>query len=195
MTRLFVNVYTDKNEARNAELVECLAANKESFDEVIEIHGRPTFREYFEKINEVAEEDDISIVANLDIIFEIESYHLIKYNIKNNQVYALSRWDLDGDGVAVHFDREDSQDAWCFKGKVKIPSDCDFEMGRCGCDNAIADRLAKAGYTVLNPSNDIITLHLHTSKIRNYDRSTTVLPPYLLIKPHHLNENPIYRTV
>lgn len=195
MTRLFVNVYTDKNEARNAELVECLAANKKSFDEVVEIHGRPTYREYFEKINEVADDDDISIVSNLDIVFEIGSFHMINGYLKANEVYALSRWDLKKSGNIEHFDRDDSQDVWCFRGKVTIPNDCDFGTGRAGCDNAIADRLAKAGYKVLNPSKDIMTLHIHTSEVRNYNRSTVVPPPYLLIKPHHINENPIYRTV
>jgi hypothetical protein len=195
MTRLFVNVYTDKNEARNAELVECLAANKESFDEVVEIHGRPTYREYFEKINEVAQDDDISIVSNLDIVFEIGSFHMINGYLKANEVYALSRWDLKKSGDIVHFDRDDSQDAWCFRGKVTIPNDCDFGTGECGCDNAIADRLEKAGYRVLNPSKDIMTLHIHTSEVRNYTRKDTISPPYLLVKPHHINENPIYRTV
>jgi hypothetical protein len=189
MIRLFINTYTDKNEARNKELEKCYAINQEVFglENVISFNFRLPFSDFFAMINLVAQKDDISIIANSDIYFDT-LYGI--GNLKENEVYALSRW--DGNHL---YDREDSQDAWVFKGKIKTVANCNFGLGIPGCDNAIAERLQRAGYTVLNPSKSIKTIHLHSSNIRNYDRRTTVPKPYLLIKPHYLNEDPSYRSI
>jgi hypothetical protein len=189
MIRLFINKYTDKHIARNRELKKCFSFNENVFgvDNVISFNSRLSFSDFFSQINLLAEESDISIIANSDIYFE--SLDELK-TIKGNEVYALSRW--DGNTL---YDREDSQDAWVFRGKIKPIPDCNFGLGIPGCDNAIAERLQRAGYTVLNPSKSIKTIHLHSSNIRNYDRKTTVPKPYLLIKTHLLNENPSYRII
>jgi hypothetical protein len=135
----------------------------------------------------LAEESDISIIANSDIYFEsLDHFEMIK----ENEVYALSRWDGN-----ILYDHDDSQDAWVFRGQIKPIEDSYFSLGIPGCDNAIAERIARAGYTVLNPSRSIKSIHLHSSNIRNYDRKTTVAKPYLLIKPHYINETTTYRSV
>jgi len=191
MIRLFTNKYTDKNPVRNKELEKCFVNNFELFGPfgLITYDSRLPFSDFFAIINLSVEENDISIIANSDIYFE--SLKELK-TIKGNEVYALSRW--DGNTL---YDREDSQDAWVFRGKIKPIPDCNFGLGVPGCDNAIAERLHRAGYTVLNPSKSIKAIHLHSSNIRNYDRRTTVPKPYLLIKPHYLNEtkNPSHRFI
>jgi hypothetical protein len=189
MIRLFINTYTDKNEARNKELEKCYAINQEVFglENVISFNFRLTFSDFFAMINLVAQKDDISIIANSDIYFDT-LYGI--GNLKENEVYALSRW--DGNTL---YDREDSQDAWVFRGKIKPIPDCNFGLGVPGCDNAIAERITRSGYTVLNPSKSIKAMHLHSSNIRNYDHRTVVSKPYLLIKPHYLNETPSHRSI
>ena len=191
MIRLFINKYTDKNPARNKELEKCFAFNQDLFgpENVITFNSRLPFSDFFAMINLVAQKDDISIIANSDIYFDT-LYGI--GNLKENEVYALSRWDRN-----LLYDREDSQDAWVFRGRIKPVPDCDFGLGIPGCDNAIAERLQRAGYTVLNPSKSIKAIHLHSSNIRNYDSRTTVPKPYLLIKPHLLNEtkNTSYRSI
>jgi hypothetical protein len=189
MIRLFINKYTDKNPARNRELEKCFLKNQDLFiwSNVIYFDSRLPFSDFFAMVNLCADEKDISIIANSDIYFE--SLDELK-TIKGNEVYALSRW--DGNTL---YDHEDSQDAWVFRGKIKPIPDCNFGLGIPGCDNAIAERLQRAGYTVLNPSKSIKAIHLHSSNIRNYDRRTTVPKPYLLIKPHFLNETPINRII
>jgi hypothetical protein len=187
MIRLFINKYTDKNPARNKELEKCFVNNFELFGPfgLITYDSRLTFSDFFAMINLSVEENDISIIANSDIYFE--SLKELK-TIKGNEVYALSRW--DGNTL---YDREDSQDAWVFRGKIKPIPDCNFGLGIPGCDNAIAERISRSGYTVLNPSKSIKAIHLHSSNIRNYGHRTVVSKPYLLIKPHYLNEDPLYR--
>lgn len=194
MTRLFVNTYTDANPERNAELVYCLAENKKVFDEVVEIEGRPTYMEYFSMINAVAKQGDISVIANLDIVIDEENLKLIEKNLRNDECYALSRWDKIGDR-AIHFDRWDSQDFWAFNGKVKSVDRCEIRQAVAGIDNAIAERLNAAGYIVLNPSKDIKTIHHHETGVRNYNPKEKTARPYLLVTPHHLGEYPQYRKI
>jgi hypothetical protein len=190
MIRLFINQYTDKNPARNKELEKCFTINQNyfGFENVITFNTRLPFSDFFAIVNLCSEENDISIIANSDIYFEGLSGI---DNIQGNEVYALSRW--DGNTL---YDHEDSQDAWVFRGKIKPIPDCNFGLGIPGCDNAIAERLHRAGYTVLNPSKSIKAIHLHSSNIRNYNRRTMVVPkPYLLIKPHFLDETPSHRFI
>jgi hypothetical protein len=189
MIRLFINKYTDKNPARNRELEKCYALNQQLFgpENVITFNSRLPFSDFFAMINLCAEETDISIIANSDIYFESVKDVTA---IKENEVYALSRW--DGNTL---YDHEDSQDAWIFRGIIKEVSHCNFGLGIPGCDNAIAERISRSGYTVLNPSKSIKAIHLHSSNIRNYDRRTTVPKPYLLIKPHFLGEAPVNRYI
>lgn len=161
----------------------------------IEIDTRPTYSDYFKLINGVTAEADINIIANTDIYFDEENIELIKNNIKPNQCYALSRWNIEADGSSKLFDRPDTADTWVFVGPVKNIMDCNFTMGIPGCDNAIAYRLKKE-YVVKNPARDIKSYHQHLSGVRNYlGTQERVLPPYYLISPHHLNGNSFARTV
>ena len=195
MTRLFVSPYTDENQERNDELVYCLTENKKVFDEVIELEGWPTYSDYFKKINEVTKEDDVSVIANLDILFTEECLRQIEDSLKSNECYALSRWDKQPDGSLIHFNRSDSQDCWIVKGKPKDVPNCDFTAAKAGCDNAIAERLNSAGYIVLNPSKDIKTIHVHLSQVRNYNPKIKTERPYLLVLPHRIGEQSTYRTI
>ena len=46
---------------------------------------------------------------------------------------------------------QDPQDAWLYKAPLEVDySKLEFELGMLGCDNAIAHRLASAGYKVIN---------------------------------------------
>lgn len=157
----------------------------------IAFHGRPKFSHFFTLINKVTKDDDINIIANTDIYFDDENIELIK-NIRPEECYALARWDIYFDGKAQHFNRRDTADVWIFKGKIKNIPDCDFTLGLPGCDNAICERIQRAGYVVKNPSKDIRSYHLHLSGVRNYDRKVVVPKPYLLITPHSLIEPNIF---
>jgi hypothetical protein len=208
MTNLLVNFYIDKNEARNLELETCFIENlnNKSIDKIIMFseqddfnkansrfnlskvisiitNKRPTYNDYFILTNE----EDINIIANLDIIIPEETVNNSKNYLNNNTCLALSRWDLINK-TAVHFNRIDSQDTWVFKGKVPCIKGADFSLGIAGCDNSIAYLLEANGYNVINPSKTLKTIHLHESNIRNYINdlgkvTETIPPPYKLVMP------------
>jgi hypothetical protein len=45
--------------------------------------------------------------------------------------------------------------------------DCDFEIGMLGCDNAIADRINRAGYKLMNKAIEYKLLHIDMIKGKN----------------------------
>lgn len=180
---LFVQVYDCGNEERQKELDACYRLNHKFkyFHKVFTITERLTYRELFELTKEY--DDCINVIANSDIFFD----ETILYSrfIQPDECYALSRWDYRPDGVAVLFDRKDSQDAWVFNGAVKHTHHSDFYLGTAGCDNRIAWELKAAGYKVLNPSKLIHAIHLHNSEYRTYSVTNKVPEPYYFIVPHN----------
>jgi hypothetical protein len=163
--------------------------------EYITIGHRPTYADFFSSINEKTGWGDINIIANSDIYFD----HTLEFvkNIRLDQCYALTVYNVKANLVREFMNRPDSQDVWIFKGFIaerKI-KDCAFTLGKRGCDNAIADRIKNAGYHILNPSFTIKAIHVHLSNKRNYDTDLSnnddIVPrPYLLLEPVALPVHP-----
>lgn len=150
--------------------------------------ARPTFNNYFKFTEEYPK--DINIIANKDIIIDSESLIKLKSWHWGNYCLALSRWDFVDSMLdakkAVHYNLPDSQDTWILKGSFKQLKDANFGLGIAGCDNKIA-LLLEEYYTVINPSIDIKTYHLHLSNVRNYTNIVghaieRIPPPYRLIQ-------------
>jgi hypothetical protein len=187
--RLLQNFYFDSNLERQKEIEECFTRNcsLKKLDLFIPIYSsqRLTFEDFFSRINLISSDDDINIIANSDIYFD-STIELAK-KIKSNECFALSRWDIQSDGSAQHFNRSDSQDVWIFRGQIKNVS-ANFFLGYRGCDNRLAFEISRAGYKVSNPSLSIKTYHLHLTGIRNYNLSNEFLvsDPYLQLPPSNL---------
>jgi len=199
---VYYNYYITSNIERNEELQFCidmLISNEEidniylivDEDTKVEFHNdkiaiivinhRPTFNNFFEQINNYTDDTDVNIIINSDCFILEDSILKIKNNICDTEAWILSRKELISPISFSWIDRMDatgSQDAWCVKGKVK-ELDADFMMGLLGCDNKIAYLLYTAGYIVLNPSNDIIVYHYHTTQLRTYDENGRLPTPYL----------------
>jgi hypothetical protein len=125
------------------------------------------FKDVFEYANEHLH-GKIVAVCNLDIFFDPNSpwEKLNTYLPEHNMVLCLSRHEFDGGNKATRdpslqvIGYANSQDAWVFKAPLFIPSEqCDFELGRPGCDNAIAHRIKTAKYLPFNPSNEYRIFH------------------------------------
>jgi hypothetical protein len=171
----------------------CLLAESDDVDQgrrtvVRAIRRRPTYADYFEWINDVAGADDISIVANADIYFDSTIAAAERGLPDSRTAFALARWDMDSSGVFRVRNRNDSQDSWVFRGKVRRVT-ADFPIGVPRCDNRIAAELEIAGYTVRNPSFSIRSYHLHTAERTDYptgQRDGYVDPPYRYLWPENL---------
>lgn len=198
--KLFINYFIDGDQKRHEEILTCLRKNSENsyitkiycvsdvpcdipdynkLEQII-IHERPTYNVFFELINSLSPYNDICILANSDIYFDSTLQEVNR--METNEVYALCRWEDKPEGISF-LNRWDSQDAWIFKGNIR-KMDADFTQGLPGSDNAIADRLSRAGYIVRNPSLTVKTYHLHNSGIRHYDLNSKAPMPYKMITPH-----------
>jgi hypothetical protein len=146
------------------------------------IAGRPLYEDYFRWINELACPDDISIIANTDIWFD-NSIGVVARALRKDECFALARW--DGDGLR---DRNDSQDSWIFRGKVKDVVG-NFPSGVPRCDGRILYELQTAGYRVRNPAFSVKTHHVHAGERAEYPKENLphfVAPPYRYLWPHNL---------
>jgi len=138
-----------------------------------------TYEMAFEYANDVAKMDfgNCWCIINLDIFLDSESrWDLIKGKLNNGFIYAQSRHELNipyhGDITAKMDDNfakmmhSHTQDAWLFNTPIQIHSkiDCDFEIGFLGCDNAIADRLIKSGYKLINQPITYKIFHYDSAK-------------------------------
>lgn len=228
---VFYNYYKPPQEERQEEIDYCfkeLLKNDKidnlyvlSSDEVniqgdfveIQITGQPKFNDFFKIIDFYSEENDINIILNSDCFLKSESIDIIKNNLKNDEAYVLSRWDIlqltpfktEHFNVTNKDESGCSQDCWIFRGKTKNGLEGDFEMGRAGCDNAIAYEFDTAGYKVSNPSFTIKVYHYHLSGIRTYgdyelkgvDRrqKSRVNKPYKFFPSSFLEENLQYEII
>ena len=199
MINLYTSFYQDKDEVRQSELLYCLNQNilnplldkiylmvegevtlPESDKIIVVNFQRPTYRDFFELVNNTIEsKDDISIVCNTDIYF---NHTLSLLDVQERQCIALSRWDFKREGLKLHNERY-SQDTWIFKGKIRNVRFADFYMGIPGCDNRIAYELNRCGYRLLNPATTIQSIHYHQSDLHNYTQETKKIPkPYLYVE-------------
>jgi hypothetical protein len=184
MINLFYNYYQDKDPKRKKEIDLCLdknLSNKYLNTIVIESQERLTYSFYFKTINLITLPEDINIICNSDIYFDQSISNCS--DIKKNECYALSRWDLNPDGQFSFYNRIDSQDTWIFRGEISKNIYSEILLGVPGCDNRIAYEINKAGYKLINLGRKIKTYHAHASNIRNYNNSDRVPGPYKTIEP------------
>jgi len=141
---------------------------------------RLTFAAAFEYINRELKDDEVGLLANSDILFGPSLEFLAKRGVDRGSVYALTRWELQGqmkaDGwkdraeLARQLDgaylqpRIDSQDAWAVRGGGSVPElvlkHSGFWQGLPRCDGRIARLFEDAGWKVLNACMDIRGIHL-----------------------------------
>jgi hypothetical protein len=60
-----------------------------------------------------------------------------------------------------------SQDAWVFRSPLEVP-DCDFEIGELGCDNAIAERIKRAGRVPVNLADRFRIFHYDRARGKEF---------------------------
>ena len=214
MIRIFSSNYPEKNQIRRSELLtcfqknvdlgcidaDCLLVENDGFPlphhqklKTRSIAPRPTYEDFFRWANELVESPlDISIIANSDIYFDTTLLALAN-SLKPHQCAALSRWDVQADQSLRLFDRNDSQDAWIFRGKIR-PMNAGFCVGIPRCDNRILYELRAAGYDVINPAFSVRACHFHMGERGEYPveiNGPHAAPPYAYLWPHNLMSLPL----
>jgi hypothetical protein len=132
--------------------------------------------------------------ANADIYLD-ETWKSIWSVNMDSVFFALLRWEEDG---TLFGPRNDSQDTWLIHSDSVLSRTWDFNafnipFGKAGCDNAILVEFFRNRFRVVNPAMSLKTHHVHSSEIRNYDKTDIVdRPVYMFVEPSGLHElNPI----
>ena len=130
------------------------------------INHRMTFRDAFEFANRHLQGQFVGI-ANLDTFLDDrDSDWPMAENLvrERNLVLCQSRIEFENDEkkyLDPAFSRlafANAQDAWFFVPPVPVEN-IDFEIGTLGCDNALADRLKKAGKIPVNMGSRFKVFH------------------------------------
>jgi len=203
---LIVQYYNDSNPERQAELDFCVQANLEN-PHVINLHNLTepstivpewlsshskyvecrvdnwlTYKTAIDYANDNLPNQNVAL-TNLDIFFSPNSkWNEMKQFVDNNVVLCLSRFEYDGEGSAKKDEQlqrlafANCQDTWVWKSPIKV-NDCDFMMGRLGCDNAIADRFKNSGYFPLNSPNQFATLHYDLCRGKTFENQLKMQKP------------------
>jgi hypothetical protein len=212
MINLFIPWYNDAAFIRQQELDWCLNHNnknsminniflfpdskKNNIPElskkvhIIHLNRRVTYQDMLCKINSIIDSyNSYNIIMNTDIYFD-ESLELLKMIDMRNKCLSLTRWEAHPnipDCKPYMYMNYESQDCWIFKSYVNMNVQCDFNLGKLGCDGKFNFELEKVGYKVYNPSLSIRALHYHFSGKRNYSeddrlQGPTFSPPIINIK-------------
>ena len=186
---IIVQTYSEKNPERAAEYETCLLNNLNHFNvkmvhnlyeseeticESVQNHPkycgvqwgkRMTYADAFEYAETHIPVDEIVGVINLDIYIALafDYPQMTSVLCTKNHFLALSRHEH---GAEIRMDpafagilHSNTQDGWFFKNPV-LQGDYNIELGRLGCDNAIAKKLKNAGYIVLNIPERFVIVHI-----------------------------------
>ncbi len=212
MIRLITSYYVDSDPQRQKELDFCIEKNVNNplIDEILILNetdtlplenskikeikfSRPKFKDFFESINNITEENDVNILTNTDIFFNETLGNLNNLKLVN-KVVTLLRWEYNGGKPFIPTRRGDCQDSWIWLGKMGNLDNTDFYLGKLGCDNRIAWEFKNSGYDLTNDCDLIQSIHVHETKKRNYtqtfvgtkehdENKEVVPPPYFYVYP------------
>ena len=204
---LLIDYYEAHNSNRQQELDTCFydninnpnfykvhifGNNKLPFTSEKIIHNksniRLTYKDYFEYAKNNIPKEDIVVLSNSDIYFDDTISKIIKIDL-DSTILALTRWcpyhgnKIENDKIVIYPNSDKSQDVWIWKNILKNyeDKDCNFTLGKLGCDNKIAYIFSQMGYKVINPSLEIITYHLHKEDTDRTYQKEWLPGPYLFI--------------
>jgi len=186
---LIIQYYSDPRPDRRAELEYCVRRNlaNRHVDSVhnlgahdtplpddirghskfttVGIDHRMTFRDAFDHANRHLVGRMVGI-CNLDIFLDDDSdWHSAERLVRSSSlVLCQSRTEFSPVG-GMHLDPTfarlafaNAQDAWFFVAPLQLPA-IDFELGTLGCDNALAERIKRAGAIPVNMASRYRILH------------------------------------
>ncbi len=192
MLHIIVQYYNDSNPKRQAEIDACFQRNLECpwvtklhnlvepytvVPEWLELHpkyvehrleSRLTYADAIAYGNAQLQGQFICLM-NADTFVDAESPWFQIRDISANVVLCQTRHELRESGtLEMESDYQqtwgrNTQDAWVWKSPIVVPN-TEFELGRLGCDNAIAHRFKSAGYVTVNRGSQLKIGHIDTCR-------------------------------
>lgn len=197
-TVLYVPYFKTSSAVRQAELDLCVKRNLEVKQlnkiyliiddgakppvtnkklEVIHVTSRPTYQHWVE-FSYRNNPNCISLLANADIYFDEGFDNLVRHMASPLTFLALTRYDLKEKSLVPHANPKWSQDVWGINTSSplnrELYKELDFMLGVPRCDNKIAYVFSVYGWKVINPMRTVVSVHVHESEERTYNKKTDV---------------------
>lgn len=194
MFELITTFYNEQNTDRRNEFLQALKFNSENTQiqrvyilcesgeefitnfsskiEIVQLEYRPKFKDLILFANTLST-TFIKIIANTDIYFNETLSKALQ--VKEKEVYCLTRWNQIDAGQIEFFPNFKSQDSWIFRG-ILPDSIGDYFVGVPGCDNRLAAEFVANGFKIDNPSLSVHSIHLHATEKRTYHKVLDRVP-------------------
>ncbi len=197
-TVLYVPYFRAASPRRQAELDLCIKKNleidalstiyliiddgaeppvKNSKLKIISVKSRPTYQHWVE-YSYRNDPNAISLLANADIYFDDGFKYLVNALSEPQSFLALTRYDTKEGKLIPHPNPHWSQDVWGLNTSSPLNSELyrelDFMLGVPRCDNKVAYVFSVYGWRILNPMQQVVTVHVHESEERTYNKKTDV---------------------
>lgn len=128
---------------------------------------RMTYDDAFQFAKKEIPENEIVGIINLDICVSLafDLSQLVALCRTGEHMAALSRHEHNSETGIPFLDPQfsqimhaNNQDGWFFKNPIR-PGNYNIELGRLGCDNAVAKELKLSGYNVVNMPERFVIVH------------------------------------
>jgi len=136
---------------------------------------------------------EIVVIANLDIFLDPSSpWDQVGQILEAGIVLCQSRTEFAPDAAPFkdpglsQMAFANSQDAWIFRAPLEVP-DCEFEIGELGCDNAIAERIRRAGRMPVNLADRFRIFHYDRARGKSFSNQAEV---HAADRPHRPRRHP-----
>ena len=177
------NQYIDEIHLINERVYteEELGTNSKKIKQIVDSGKRLTYSDVMKYSMEHLH-NSIVVLSNSDIYFDNSIGQCRCFDLTESMI-CLSRYKLRGKNLAnatVEIYNGWSQDTWIWLSETlfdeKELKQCNFNLGKPGCDNRIAFLAAEMGLSVYNIPNIIKSYHHHVSDIRNYNHNDRINP-------------------
>lgn len=197
-TVLYVPYFRTASPRRQAELDLCIKRNleidalstiyliiddgaeppvKDRKLKIISVSSRPTYQHWVE-YSYRNDPNSISLLANADIYFKDGFRHIMDSLSQTQSFLALTRYDTKEGKLIPHPNPHWSQDVWGLNTSSalnrELYRELDFMLGVPRCDNKVAYVFSVYGWRILNPMHQVVTVHVHESEERTYNKKTDV---------------------
>lgn len=148
---------------------------------------QPTYKEIVQYVKQTIPPNEIVCIMNADMFFNSAKDHtLIQKHLKQNHLFALTRHEITNEGHTIHGEEScpftvhgGSCDTFVFRTPLSENLDLskmDFRQNLFGAEGVFMKIWVDAGYTLLNPCDHIITLHLHRDRV-HFEQYKTIDTP------------------
>lgn len=158
------------------------------FQQIVDNHGirtkvqfilfgkQPTYKDFIEYIQKTFQDGEIVCIMNADIIFNSQKDHeLIRSIAKPKQLISLTRHELTDEkhticheGTCTFTVHGGSSDVFIFMMPLTetfSTANIDYKQNILGVEPHFHKAFVDSGYSLINPCDDIITIHIHRNRI------------------------------